>query len=153
MGNFMDRLMGRRPNAAKSAKDRLKVVLVTDRAQISPEELRMMQQEILQVIQKYCRIDASDIDLKYEQRERENYLVADILLTPRAEGEEAGSVRLETSLMPIQEEIEIEDTGLIRVEMELDEFSTRELELPDEADENAEINELVRKNDADNSAR
>lgn len=151
MGNLMERLMGRRHNAAKSAKDRLKVVLVTDRTQISPEEMRNMQQEILQVIQKYCRIAQSDIDLKYEQRDRENYLVADILLKPRDEGEEASTIHLETSLSalaPHEATDVMEDTGLIRVEFELDEYSTREFDTS-ALESPTEINEFLRRDDTD----
>lgn len=147
MSNFMDRLIGRKQNAAQSAKDRLKVVLVTDRAQLSPEDLRNMQHEILQVIQKYCRITESDIELKYEQRDRENYLVADIPLKPRSEDEAPGSVHLETSLSPILEETN-EDTGLIRVEHELDKFATAEFDASAEdsadSDESIEISEITR---------
>jgi hypothetical protein len=39
-----------------------------------------MQAEIIEVIKKYCRIVESDVDIKLEQRQRENYLVADIPL-------------------------------------------------------------------------
>ncbi len=101
MSNFMDRLMGgnRRNNTpAKSAKDRLKLVLVTDRSSLSPEELSNMQKEILDVIRKYCRVDEDAVDLKLEQRERDNYLVADIPLSKAARAGGSGSVRLETSL-------------------------------------------------------
>lgn len=124
MSSFMDRLMGRKPKAAKSAKDRLKVVLVTDRAHLSPEELRSMQQEIVQVIQKYCRITEGEVDLKYEQRDRDNFLVADIPLKPRSDGEKPGMLHLQTSLTPIIEE----DTSLLRIEYEVDEFATREFD-------------------------
>jgi cell division topological specificity factor len=94
MGSFMDRLMGRKPNPAQSAKDRLKLVLVTDRVSLSPEEMKSMQQEILEVIRKYVRVEESDIELKYEQRDRENFLVADIPLKGKT-GEVEGNVHLE----------------------------------------------------------
>lgn len=133
MSSFMERLMGRKQKAAQSAKDRLKVVLVTDRAHLSPEDLKNMQHEILQVIQKYCRVSESDIELKYEQRDRDNFLVADIPLKPRVDGEKPGSVHLQTSLTPIIEE----DTGLLRIEYDVDEFATRELDPPAKSDESA----------------
>ncbi|PJF44673.1 MAG: cell division topological specificity factor MinE [Phototrophicales bacterium] len=82
MANLIDRFLGRssQPKSAKIAKERLQFVLVTDRSQLSPEKLRQMQAEILDVIRKYYRINEEGIDIKIESRERENYLVADIPL-------------------------------------------------------------------------
>lgn len=81
MQKFLDSLFGRKPKSARVAADRLRFVLVTDRSELSPEQLRMMQAEIIDVIKKYCRIVESDVDIKLEQRERENFLVADIPLS------------------------------------------------------------------------
>ncbi len=80
MQAFLDKLFGRKPGSAQVAADRLRFVLVTDRSELSPEQLRMMQNEIIDVIKKYCRIIESDVDIKLEQRQRENFLVADIPL-------------------------------------------------------------------------
>ncbi len=82
MTNLIDRFFGRspQPKSAKIAKERLQFVLVTDRSQLSPEKLRQMQAEILDVIRKYYRINEEAIDIKIESRERENFLVADIPL-------------------------------------------------------------------------
>lgn len=81
MSSIFDRFFNRTPNkTAKTAKERLQFVLVTDRSQLSPEDLRQMQAEILDVIRKYCRIDETAVDMKLESRERSNYLVADIPL-------------------------------------------------------------------------
>lgn len=101
MSSFIDRFINRKPaTAAQSAKDRLKFVLVTDRTTISPEELRKMQAEILDVIRKYCRINETDVEMKFEQRDRDNYLVADIPLASGHRSEQKGAyMRLETSLV------------------------------------------------------
>jgi cell division topological specificity factor len=101
----MDRLTGRKPTPAQSAKDRLKFVLVTDRTTISPEDLRKMQSEILDVIRKYCRINEDAVDMKFEQRDRENYLVADIPLTAGRPDEPVGSVRIQTSITTSEDDI------------------------------------------------
>src|SRR5690606_26654801 len=83
------RLLGRREQrSAKTAKERLQFVLVTDRSQLSPEQLRQMQAEILDVIRKYCRIDEGAVDMKVELRERMNYLVADIPLAKNPHSDE-----------------------------------------------------------------
>ena len=80
MQAFIDKVFGRKPGSAQVAADRLRFVLVTDRSELSPEQLRLMQAEIIDVIKKYCRIVESDVDIKLEQRQRENFLVADIPL-------------------------------------------------------------------------
>ena len=78
MSSFLARLLGRRSSPAQFAKDRLKLVLVTDRTSILPEDLEKMQAEILAVIRKYCLVDEEAVNLKFEQRERDNFLVANI---------------------------------------------------------------------------
>ena len=73
--------MGRKePGSAEIAKDRLKLVLVTDRSEVTPEKLREMQAELLDVIRRYVNIDEMELQIKIEQRDRKYYLVADIPL-------------------------------------------------------------------------
>lgn len=97
MNNLIDKLLGRRPSPAQSAKDRLKFVLVTDRTTISPEDLRKMQSEILDIIRKYCRVSDADVEMKFEQRDRENFLVADIPLKA-SYGDDLSAVHFESTL-------------------------------------------------------
>lgn len=81
MTSFFERLKGRRePTSAEIAKERLKLVLVTDRSNLSPDKLEAMQGEIIGVIKRYIPIDDADVHIKLEQRDRKNYLVADIPL-------------------------------------------------------------------------
>lgn len=81
MASFLERLLGRRePTSAEIARERLKLVLVTDRSDLSPEKLAQMQTEIIDVIRRYLQIDEQQVHIKLEQRERSNYLVADIPL-------------------------------------------------------------------------
>ncbi len=81
MTSILDRILGRKgPSSADVARERLKFVLVTDRSDLSPDKLEEMQNEIIDVIRRYVRIDEGQVKIKLEQRERENYLVADIPL-------------------------------------------------------------------------
>jgi cell division topological specificity factor len=81
MSSLFERIKGRRePTSAEIAKERLKLVLVTDRSDLSPEKLEEMQTEIIEVIKRYIPIDDADVQIKLEQRDRKNYLVADIPL-------------------------------------------------------------------------
>lgn len=83
MNSLLDRLMGRSStqSSAKIAKDRLQFVLVHDRLDLSPEKLQEMKDEIIDVISKYVRIDPRNVEIAIEQRQRDNWLVADIPLS------------------------------------------------------------------------
>ncbi|MCL2840491.1 MAG: cell division topological specificity factor MinE [Defluviitaleaceae bacterium] len=55
------------------AKDRLKLVLMHDRANCSTELLEMMKNDILQVIAKYMDVDeASDLDINISTETNDN---------------------------------------------------------------------------------
>jgi len=46
------------------AKERLKLVLIHDRANVSPQFLEMIKGEIIKVIQNYMEIDESELDIQ-----------------------------------------------------------------------------------------
>ncbi len=81
MSSLFDRLLGRRNNGSgTAAKQRLQLVLVTDRSDLSPEKLQAMKDEIVAVISKYVNIARDKVEINVEQRQRDNWLVADIPL-------------------------------------------------------------------------
>lgn len=45
------------------AKDRLKLILIHDRSDLSPELLDMIKGEIMNVISKYVEIDSSEVEI------------------------------------------------------------------------------------------
>ena len=49
------------------AKDRLKLVLVSDRAGCSPEIMEQMKNDIIAVISKYIEIDMQGLDIQIKQ--------------------------------------------------------------------------------------
>ncbi len=103
MASFFERLRGRRePSSAESARERLKLVLVTDRSDLSPEKLEQMQAEIIQVIKNYLQIEETQVNIKLEHRERKTYLVADIPLV-RDHAQRAAAA-LEASAPPANRE-------------------------------------------------
>lgn len=53
------------------AKDRLKLVLVSDRAGCSPEIMEQIKNDIIAVISKYVVIDQEGLDIKITQTESE----------------------------------------------------------------------------------
>ena len=61
------------------AKDRLKLVLVSDRAGCSPEVMEKMKNEIIQVISKYIEVDLNGLDFKFRnEADGSNSLFASI---------------------------------------------------------------------------
>lgn len=46
------------------AKERLKLVLIHDRANVSPQFLEMVKGEIIKVIQQYMEIDEAELDIQ-----------------------------------------------------------------------------------------
>ncbi|MCY6370744.1 cell division topological specificity factor MinE [Clostridium ganghwense] len=58
------KLFSGKPSSKEVAKDRLKLILIHDRSNISPELLDMMKSDILEVISKYVIIDDGDIDVR-----------------------------------------------------------------------------------------
>jgi cell division topological specificity factor len=51
------------------AKDRLKLLLISDRANCSPEIMELIKNDIIKVISKYMEIDAEGLDIQITQTE------------------------------------------------------------------------------------
>ncbi|MFG6325846.1 MAG: cell division topological specificity factor MinE [Lachnospiraceae bacterium] len=51
------------------AKDRLKLLLVSDRANCSPEIMELIKNDIINVIAKYMEIDSEGLDIQITQTE------------------------------------------------------------------------------------
>lgn len=60
-------LFNRKSQSKNVAKDRLKLVLVHDRANCSTEVLEMLKNDILKVIAKYMDIDSEELDIQITQ--------------------------------------------------------------------------------------
>lgn len=80
MANFFDRLMGRPATSAQTAKERLTLVLVHDRTDISPAVIDVIKDEIIQVISRHVDINRDEVEIQLSQDQRENRLVANIPL-------------------------------------------------------------------------
>ena len=62
----------RKKSSGNVAKDRLKMVLVSDRANCSPEIMEQIKNDIINVLSKYVEIDIDGLDIKIEQTESES---------------------------------------------------------------------------------
>ena len=56
-------------NSREAAKERLHLVLMQDRANVSADFLELMKQEIIEVIKKYIDVDESAIDVRLTNKE------------------------------------------------------------------------------------
>ena len=56
-------------NSGTVAKDRLKLVLVSDRAGCSPEIMEALKNDIIKVISKYMEIDTDNLNIEITQTE------------------------------------------------------------------------------------
>lgn len=79
----------RKKSSSNVAKDRLKLLLVSDRASCSPEIMELIKNDIINVIAKYMEIDSEGLDIQITQ-------------TDGAEGEKSGIPALVANI-PIKE--------------------------------------------------
>lgn len=60
------------PNSKSAAKERLHLVLMQDRANVSADFLELMKQEIIDVIKKYIEVDENAIDVRLTNKENDD---------------------------------------------------------------------------------
>ena len=77
--DFLKRIFGSGNEGSRGrAKDRLKIVLIHDRTDISPELLENLRSEIVDVLTKYMEIDTQKIEIDLDHDENEVALVANV---------------------------------------------------------------------------
>lgn len=54
----------RRKPSREVAKDRLKILLISDRVNCSPEILEMIKKDIAEVISRYMKIDTNNMEIQ-----------------------------------------------------------------------------------------
>jgi cell division topological specificity factor len=69
-----------RKRSASSAKERLQLVLVHDRTDLTPAALDALKDDLLKAISRYIEIDADAVQIGVERDGRSQRLVADIPL-------------------------------------------------------------------------
>lgn len=80
MGDFLRNLLGRDNSAGTKnvAKERLRLVLVHDRATISPNLLENLKEDLINVISNYMEIDQHALEVDLSSDDDEVALVANI---------------------------------------------------------------------------
>lgn len=66
-------MFNKKDKTGEIAKDRLKLVLIHDRINCTPDLLEMMRIDILAVISKYVNIDTADLTIRISDEDYEQY--------------------------------------------------------------------------------
>jgi cell division topological specificity factor len=64
------KIFSQRASSKDVAKERLKLILIHDRSNVSPELLESIKEDILKVLSKYVEIDDGEIDVKMTKMEQ-----------------------------------------------------------------------------------
>ncbi|ELR97105.1 cell division topological specificity factor MinE [Gloeocapsa sp. PCC 73106] len=65
-------------NSRSEAKRRLKLVIAHDRADLNPEIIESLRQEIIAVVARYVEIDLEEMEFSLENDQRMTYLTANL---------------------------------------------------------------------------
>ncbi len=85
MANLFERLLGRKTPSSQVAKERLQLVLVHDRSNLTPAQVQAMKDEILEVIARYVDFDREQVEINLTSDDRENMLLAEIPIRPSSQ--------------------------------------------------------------------
>jgi cell division topological specificity factor len=75
--SFFERLFGKK-NSAESAKERLQLVLIHDRTDMTPAELDSLKDDLIAAISRHVEIDPQAMQIDLEHDGRSQRLIADI---------------------------------------------------------------------------
>jgi cell division topological specificity factor len=93
MSQFLDRLLGRNRKSAYQAKERLQLVLVHDRTNLTSSSLEELKDEVIEVISRHIDIDPNRVKIEMSQEGRQQRLIADIPIRGPHPGHRYGSRR------------------------------------------------------------
>jgi len=78
MDNFINRIFSKEPSSADKAKDRLRLVLINDRTDLSAMAMDNLKDDLLEVLSRYIQIDPKSMRIDITQEGRQQRLIADI---------------------------------------------------------------------------
>ena len=140
-------------NSKEAAKERLHLVLMQDRANVSVDFLELMKQEIIDVIKKYIEVDEKEIDVRLTNKENEDgtngapALYANIpILNIKNDARKIENKQTEGNKTVKEEKLDKKDT----VTKELDKKEDEKPEVKEEK-ENKEIDKEINKESDSNN--
>ncbi|WP_018085795.1 cell division topological specificity factor MinE [Desulfurispora thermophila] len=78
MLDFITRIFSRETASKNVAKERLRLVLVHDRADVSPELMQLLKADLIRVIKNYMEIDENALEVNLDSSDSQVALVANI---------------------------------------------------------------------------
>jgi cell division topological specificity factor len=76
--DLIAKVFGRDSSSAVIAKERLRLVLVHDRTNVSPQFLESLKEDLIAVISRYMEIETDSMDVTLQSGENQVALVANI---------------------------------------------------------------------------
>ena len=80
MIEFLNRLFGRHTSGA-TAKERLRLVLMSDHLSLAPEMIEAMKRDLVDVIARYVEVDRDKVDVHFEHQDKALAMLANIPIT------------------------------------------------------------------------
>ena len=77
MIEFLKRLFGQHGSSA-TAKERLRLVLMTDHLELAPEMIEAMKRDLVDLISRYVEVDRERIDVSFERQDSTLAMLANI---------------------------------------------------------------------------
>jgi cell division topological specificity factor len=79
MRSLIKRLLGaEEPTSKNDAKQRLRVLLVHDRVDLTPAQMEQMRQEIIEVVGRYVEIDTEQMEFRLDKEDGHIALVSNL---------------------------------------------------------------------------
>jgi cell division topological specificity factor len=75
---FLKKLFGSAPPSSSTAKERLRLVLMTDHLALAPEIIDQMKRDLVDVISRYVEVDRDRIEVNFEQQDKALAMLANI---------------------------------------------------------------------------
>jgi len=140
-----------------AAKERLHLVLMQDRANISADFLALMKQEIIEVIKKYIDVDENAIDVRLTNKSNEDgttgapvlYANIPIMSVKEEAKEEARKVKAENKVETSEKDKKVEEKDTSKKENKTEKQEVKKEEKVEEVKEKVEqekeTNEVIEK--------
>ena len=77
MFEFIQRFFGK-PASSATAKERLRLVLLSDHLSLAPDVVEALKRDLIDVISRYVDVDRANCDVTFEQQEKQVAMLANI---------------------------------------------------------------------------